>query len=70
MTNTFESKVRLVGDSLGILIPKEIAKEKHIKKGEKVMIAVIKKDVNLIKKAFGSAKQAKGFEREHIERTL
>ena len=36
MGKVFEVKVRRVGTSLGLLIPKEIAEKEKIKEGEKV----------------------------------
>jgi len=65
----FEGKVRKVGTSLGLLIPKEVAKEDNLREGQTVKVAIIKKNVELINKMFGSVK-AKGFKREHADRAI
>ena len=64
----FRAKIRNVGTSMGLLIPKDVAREMRIRVGEEVNVGILKKDKELIKRMFGSAKGAKPFEREHIER--
>ena len=66
----FESKVRQVGDSLGVLIPIEILQEAHIKKDEIVQIAIIKKDFSRIERMFGIAKGAKPYQRDRNDRVF
>jgi antitoxin component of MazEF toxin-antitoxin module len=68
MGDVFKAKVREVGTSLGVLIPKEVAREMKIKRGEEIEISIIKKDLRLLRESFGSARGAKSFEREHINR--
>ncbi len=68
MGESFETKVRAVGTSLGVLIPKDIAKEMNIRKGEKVRIGILKENKKVIDELFGSAKGAKPFERDHRDR--
>ena len=69
MGKVFEAKVRRVGTSLGLLIPKEIAEKEKIKEGERVEVGLLKKrKLELIEKAFGIAKGAKPFKRERVER--
>jgi antitoxin component of MazEF toxin-antitoxin module len=73
MPEMFEAKVRNVGTSLGILIPKEIAKRENVKIGESVEVSLFrlrkKKEIEeAINKLFGSAKGAKSFRREHKDR--
>ena len=65
----FESKVRKVGTSLGVLIPSEGAAKSRIKEGEKIKVAIIKKDLALIDRMFGSVK-AGAFRREHADRAI
>ncbi len=67
--SVFESKVRQVGSSFGLLIPKEIVVEDKLKKDESIKVAIIKKDHSLIKKAFGSVK-TRPFEREHKDKVI
>lgn len=65
---TFKVKVRNVGTSLGVLIPKDIVKEAKIKKNETIHVSILKENPKAIMKFFGSAKGAKPFERDHKER--
>jgi len=65
----FESKVRKVGTSLGVLIPSKGAAKSRIKEGSKIKVAIIKKDLALIDRMFGSVK-AGAFHREHADRAI
>ena len=69
MSETFEAKVRNVGTSLGVLIPKKVARDMHIKKGEEVEVLILKplKKTDL-SKYLGIAKGAKPFKRSHGHR--
>jgi predicted DNA-binding antitoxin AbrB/MazE fold protein len=66
----FESKIRKVGTSLGVLIPAENAAKSNLKEGLKVEVAIIKKDLKLIDEMFGFAKKAGKFKREHSDRVV
>lgn len=69
MPELFKAKVRKVGTSLGVLIPKELAKREKIKEGEEVEVGLLKENrLRLIEKAFGIAKGAKPFERDRTDR--
>ena len=68
MAETFEVKVRNVGTSLGVLIPKEVVEEMKIKKGQKVRIGILKEDPKTISKYLGIDKGAKPFKRIHGHR--
>ena len=68
MGETFEVKVRNVGTSLGVLIPKEVVEEMKIKKGQKVRIGILKEDPKTISKYLGIAEGAKSFKRQHRHR--
>ncbi|MBI5060921.1 MAG: AbrB/MazE/SpoVT family DNA-binding domain-containing protein [Candidatus Aenigmarchaeota archaeon] len=70
MGEIFKAKVREVGTSLGVLIPKGVAKEMKIKKGEEIEISILKKNIRLISESFGIARGAKPFEREHRDREV
>ena len=63
----FETKIRKVGTSFGVLIPKEGIVEDHLKDGSKVSVAILKKDFSLINKLAGSVK-ARPFVRDHSNR--
>jgi antitoxin component of MazEF toxin-antitoxin module len=61
----FKTKVRTVGTSLGVLIPKEVIEELKIREGEEIDVAVLKqKRIEEIKSLFGIAKGAAPFVRE------
>lgn len=69
MSGLFKTKVRKVGTSLGVLIPKDLITQHRIHEGETVEIALIKeKKLKLIEEAFGVAKGAKNFERDRSDR--
>ena len=68
MVNLFNARVRNVGTSLGILIPKEVIKEEKITEGEEIEVSVLKKNLALIKDSFGIAKGTSMFKREHRDR--
>lgn len=64
----FKTKVRNVGTSLGVLIPKNVAREMEIKRDEIIQVSIIKENPKTISNFFGAAKGAKAFERDHTER--
>ncbi len=69
MPETFETKIRKVGTSFGVLIPNEVIETQHLKEGEKVRIGVLKeRKIDEVLKAFGSVKGAKPFERDKTNR--
>ncbi len=68
MEAIFKVKIRKIGTSFGVLIPKQLIANKSIKEGEEVEIAVLKKRKDLIAKAFGIAKGARHFERHSVDR--
>jgi antitoxin component of MazEF toxin-antitoxin module len=66
----FKTKIRRIGTSFGVLIPRKIIERNKIKKGEEIEIALLKKrKLKLIEKAFGIAKGAGGFNRQEPDRT-
>jgi ABC-type proline/glycine betaine transport system substrate-binding protein len=69
MVEMFRVKVRKVGDSLGFLIPKEIADKEKIKEGEEVNVSVLKeKKLDELLKLQGIAKGWKPFKRDRTDR--
>jgi len=68
MAEIFETKVRSVGTSLGVLIPIEIARKEKLKEGQKIEISILKKNLKLLKESFGIAKGTTNFERDHTDR--
>lgn len=62
-------KVRRVGTSLGVLLPKELTEKEHIKEGEEIEVSVFKgKNLEDVMKLMGTAKGAKPFERDRMDR--
>jgi hypothetical protein len=68
METTFKVKVRRIGSSLGVLIPKQMVGRKKIKEGEEIEISLLKRRRDLISTAFGIAKGAGPFIRENSDR--
>ena len=69
MQTAFRAKVRKIGSSFGVLIPKKLLAESSIKEGEEIEISLLKKRPELISKAFGSMKGARHFKRDETDRT-
>jgi len=71
MPETFKAKVRSVGTSLGVLIPKDVTIREKINSGEEVEVTLLKTNAKNIKellRLFGSARGASSFKREHRDR--
>ena len=69
MPRMFKAKVRKVGTSLGVLIPKEIAQREKIKEGEEIEVGLLRaRKVYEVLKLFGTAKGTKPFVRNREER--
>ena len=64
MMAMFKAKVRKVGTSMGVILPKEIVKEQNIKEGKEIEFFLPQKNSKLIERYFGSAKGAKPFKRD------
>lgn len=64
MDKIFKGKIRRIGTSLGVLIPKQLIKDENIKEGEEIEIALLKRRKHLIAKAFGVTKGSKPFAKE------
>ena len=61
----FEGVVRPLGNSLCVLLPKELVREQHIKKGQKVAVSVASRRRVPLDALFGTLKGMTQFEREH-----
>jgi len=69
MPELFKAKVRKVGSSLGILIPKEVIEKQKIKEGEEVEVGLLKqRKLEEVLRLIGTAKGTKPFERNRIDR--
>ena len=68
METIFKVKIRRIGTSLGVLIPKQLIANKSLKEGEEVEMVILKKRKDLVAKVFGIAKGANHFERYTTDR--
>ena len=69
MSELFTAKVRRVGTSLGILIPKGVAEQEKIKEGQEIEVSLLKRrKLEEVLKLIGTAKGTKPFERDRIDR--
>ena len=69
MSELFKAKVRKVGTSLGILIPKEVAEHESIKEGQEIELSILKqRKLEEVWKLIGTAKGTKPFERDRTDR--
>ncbi len=65
----FKAKVRKVGTSLGVLIPKEFAEKEKIKEGEIIDVSLLKaRRLEDVMKLWGIAKGSKPFVRGREDR--
>jgi antitoxin component of MazEF toxin-antitoxin module len=72
MSDVVESKTTKIGNSLWVLIPKEVVEERKIEEGQLIKIAILDKERNkTVNETFGMFRGAKGFKRiDHLERRL
>ena len=69
MEQIFKVKIRRIGSSVGVLIPKRMIKQNKIKMGDEVEMVLLKKNrIDAIEKAMGIAKGAGPFRRENSDR--
>ncbi len=69
MTDLVKAKLRRIGSSVGILIPKEKLESLHVDVGDEIEIAVLKqRDEKELEKMFGIAKGAGSFIRDKTAR--
>lgn len=65
----YTAKIRKVGTSFGVLIPKELIKEQKLREGEEVSVSVLKrKNINDALRLFGSIKGTTPFRRDRSDR--
>ena len=68
MAELFETKVRAIGTSFGVLIPIDIVRSEKLKQGDEIMVSVLRKNLKLLKESFGIAKGAGKFVRDRTDR--
>lgn len=52
----YQTMTKRWGNSLGLVIPKEIVKDSHIRENEKVTVLIIKDSQKVLEETFGIAK--------------
>jgi antitoxin component of MazEF toxin-antitoxin module len=68
MPESFKAKVRRVGTSLGVLIPKGVAENQKIKEGEAIEVLLLKeKRLEEVLDLLGTARGTKPFERDRTD---
>ena len=70
MGEIIKTKLRKIGSSFGVLIPKRVILEESLKAGEDVEISILNKrrKEEAIKRLWGIAKGTKPFRRDHRDR--
>ncbi len=66
----FVSKVRPLGSSLGVIIPREVIKEANLSSGSEVHVSILQPDFSALDRAIGSMRGAKPFVRDRRDRPL
>ena len=64
MVNVFVSKVRPLGSSLGVIIPRKIVKSGNLFPGKEVQLSLLEQDFSALDRLFGSVPNAKPFKRD------
>ena len=62
--DVFVSKIRPIGSSYGLIIPKEVVEEEKLEFGNTVKVGIIKQNLKLLDKLAGTIKGATPFERD------
>lgn len=72
MSEVFEAKLRKIGNSLGVIIPKEIIEDLHFHQGDSINVCIPSSDIKTrnekIKKLAGKYKNTSKFKREKVDR--
>ena len=72
MTEVFESKLRRIGNSLGIIIPNDVLEELGYDQGDSIQVVIPPSDIETqnerLRKMAGSAKGKKPFKHEKRDR--
>ncbi|MBI4363154.1 MAG: hypothetical protein HY558_08285 [Euryarchaeota archaeon] len=72
MAGVIESKTTKIGNSLWVLIPREVVEERGIGEGQPIRIAILDKErEKVIEETFGMFRGSRGFRRrDHLDRKL
>jgi len=66
--DVFVSKVRPVGSSLGIIIPKDVVDAEHLESGSEVRVSIIKPNFRKLEALMGTVKEKFGLDRDRRDR--
>ncbi len=66
--DAFVSKVRPVGSSLGIIIPKDVVDAEHLESGSEVRVSIIRPDFRKLKALMGTVVEKVPFDRDRRDR--
>ncbi|MEE8358886.1 MAG: hypothetical protein V3R82_05705 [Candidatus Hydrothermarchaeales archaeon] len=72
MSEVIKSKTTKIGNSIWVLVPKDVVKEKGIEPGSPIKISIIDEEKDkTVEKTFGIFKGTRGFtRRDRLERGL
>jgi antitoxin component of MazEF toxin-antitoxin module len=68
VSSVFVSTVRPLGSSLGVIIPSDVVKARHLRAGAQVRLSLVLPDYSLLDSLMGSMKRAKPFVRDRRDR--
>ena len=69
MSDLFKAKLRKIGTSVGLLVPKNVIEEEKLKVGQEVHVSLLRqRKIEEVLKLFGTAKGAKPFVRDRTDR--
>ncbi|MEM3086694.1 MAG: AbrB/MazE/SpoVT family DNA-binding domain-containing protein [Halobacteria archaeon] len=68
----FRTKTLRIGNSLGVLIPREIVRQENLRPGEPVQLRIVSKErARAVEEVFGIFRGSRGFARlDRLERRL
>ncbi len=68
MADVFVSKVRPVGSSLGVIIPKDVIDAEGLAEGKEVRVSVFRNDFRRLRRLMGTVTESVAFERDRRDR--
>ena len=68
VADVFVSKVRPVGSSLGIIIPKQVVENENLEAGKEVRVSIIRPDFKKIERLIGTVVEKEPFKRDRQDR--
>jgi len=68
MGEVFVSKLRPLGSSAGVIVPREVLEKEGLSIGSDVKLAVVKQDFKLLDKLIGTVRERAPFKRDRRDR--